>query len=85
MRVAIIGAGLAGLVAGRELVHGGADVIVGRYSRNLSGHNSADRCPVFQAARNISRAYDPDYLVVRPNNWHRMYPVALKKFPHMSH
>jgi predicted NAD/FAD-dependent oxidoreductase len=43
MRVAIIGAGLAGLVAGRELVHGGADVIVFDKGRSPGGRLATRR------------------------------------------
>ena len=43
MRVAIIGAGLAGLIAGRELVRGGADVIVFDKGRSPGGRLATRR------------------------------------------
>ena len=43
MRVAIIGAGLAGLIAGRELFRGGADVIVFDKGRSPGGRLATRR------------------------------------------
>ncbi|MDA3030698.1 MAG: FAD-dependent oxidoreductase, partial [Actinomycetota bacterium] len=43
MRVAIIGAGLTGLIAGRELVRGGADVVVFDKGRSPGGRLATRR------------------------------------------